>query len=230
MSFFWKYTLLFFTISGLLLAFFLLSTKKIGPLKDKLLLIILFLFVLTTLLTVYNSARLNDKFYSPLLYLLFAQLMLYVVLIYFFIIHPGIMGKQGNLVSPLNQKHLKYEKTGLSEAFSLELKNKLEQLMVTQKPYLNHELRLDDIAGLLDISRHHASQVINENFGMSFYDYVNQYRIEEAKNKLSSNNGNLCYSISDIAYQCGFNNRVSFYKAFKKITHTTPTEYMVNAA
>jgi AraC-like DNA-binding protein len=66
---------------------------------------------------------------------------------------------------------------------------------------------------------------------MSFYDYINQYRIEEAKNKLSSSiSNNLSYSISDIAYQCGFNNRVSFYKAFKKITRTTPTEFIDNAA
>ena len=56
--------------------------------------------------------------------------------------------------------------------------------MDTQKLYLNHELRLDDIANMLNISRHHASQVINENFNMSFYDFINTYRIEEAKNKL----------------------------------------------
>ncbi|WP_159076280.1 helix-turn-helix domain-containing protein [Flagellimonas amoyensis] len=127
-------------------------------------------------------------------------------------------------------KNIKYEKTGLSKAFSLELKNKLENHMHTQKPYLKHELRLDDIAEFLDVSRHHASQVINENFKMSFYEYVNTYRITEAKNKLCSGLNSSAQSISDIAYQCGFNNRVSFYKAFKKITNTTPTEFIAKAA
>ncbi|MEO9512585.1 MAG: helix-turn-helix domain-containing protein [Flavobacteriaceae bacterium] len=119
----------------------------------------------------------------------------------------------------------KYGKTGLSKSFSLELKNRLEYLMTDQKLYLQHQLKLDDIAELLDISRHHASQVINENFQVSFYDYINAFRVEDAKRQLSSNFDGT-KSISDLAYECGFNNRVSFYKAFKKITLTTPIEYM----
>jgi len=132
-------------------------------------------------------------------------------------------------MAPLD-KNIKYEKTGLSEAFSLELKNKLEHLMENEKLYLEHELKLDNIAELLNISRHHASQVINENFNMRFYDYINSYRIEEAKKKLCTGFENSSQSISDIAYQCGFNNRVSFYKAFKKVTHITPKEYIQQAA
>ncbi|WP_175443692.1 helix-turn-helix domain-containing protein [Flagellimonas zhangzhouensis] len=127
-------------------------------------------------------------------------------------------------------KQNKYEKTGLSESFSLELKDKLENLMDSKKLYLNHEIRLNHIADLLDISRHHASQVINENFGLSFYDFINSYRIKDAKIKLCNGFENSSESISDIAYQCGFNNRVSFYKAFKKVTGSTPTEFMVKAA
>ncbi|WP_161992009.1 helix-turn-helix domain-containing protein [Flagellimonas algicola] len=143
-------------------------------------------------------------------------------------------------LSILNRRHLKgflrleknhkYEKTGLSKAFSQELKTKLENLMLTQKPYLNQDLRLDDIARMLDISRHHASQVINENFGLNFYEYVNKYRIEEAKDRLNSHSETTVPSISEIAYQCGFNNRVSFYKAFRKMTHTTPSEFMGKGA
>tara|TARA_E500000318_G_scaffold111076_1_gene128381 strand:- start:6248 stop:6637 length:390 start_codon:yes stop_codon:yes gene_type:complete len=129
----------------------------------------------------------------------------------------------------MEKKH-KYEKTGLSEAFSLELKNKLKHLMENEKLYLKHELKLDDIAELLDISRHHASQVINENFNRSFYEYINNYRIKEAKSKLCLNFENSSLSISEIAYQCGFNNRVSFYKAFKKITHITPKEFIKRVA
>ena len=127
---------------------------------------------------------------------------------------------------PVHGPNQKYEKTGLSTAFSLELRHKLEQLMVTEKPYLNQELHLDDIAHLLNISKHHASQVINENFGVNFYEFVNKYRIEEAKFHLVANARIKSLSISEIAFLCGFNNRVSFYKAFKKEAKSTPTEFM----
>lgn len=123
-----------------------------------------------------------------------------------------------------NQKD-KYGKTGLSRSFSLELKNKLEYLMKTEKVYLVHNLKLDDIAQMLDVSRHHGSQVINENFGVSFYEYINSYRIEEVKKLLNSRNIHT-KSISDIAYECGFNNRVSFYNAFRKVTRMTPKEFI----
>jgi|GEM_PF-2289009 Response regulator containing CheY-like receiver domain and AraC-type DNA-binding domain len=156
--------------------------------------------------------------------------MLYAIPIYTLFIYPQILNKESfRFLSLPRMHHQKYEKTGLSDAFSLELKEKLEDLMTNQKLYLKHELRLDDIAELLNISRHHASQVINENFNMNFYDFVNAYRIEEAKKILLSGFESNSDSISDLAYQCGFNNRVSFYKAFKKITQTTPTEFMNKA-
>jgi len=116
----------------------------------------------------------------------------------------------------------KYLKTGLSTEFSLELKCQLEHLMVADKPFLEHSLSLDDIANLLSIPRHHASQIINEHFHMNFFSFVNSYRIKEAEEILKSKR---CYcnrTIEDIAYQCGFNNKVSFYRAFKERTNSTP--------
>ncbi len=229
MSLFWECTLLFFIISGFLMSFVLLSKKRAYFIKNKLLLLFLFLFTYNTVLSFYSWSQSDDKLYNLLLCALLIPLLLYGVIIYLLIMHPRIISEQNQHNITQNQKYFKYEKTGLSETFSLELKNKLEHLMGTEKLYLQHELRLDDIAKLLNISRHHASQVINENFNMSFYDYINAYRIEEAKNKLSSF-GNSVQSISEIAYQCGFNNRVSFYKAFKKITHITPKEFIQKAA
>ena len=119
---------------------------------------------------------------------------------------------------------IKYEKTGLSKEFSLEMKDKLLIVMEKKKPYLDSEIRLDTIAEMLNISRHHASQVINEHFSSHFFDFINEYRVKEAEALLkNSNSTNL--SITDIAYQVGFNNRISFYKAFKKNFGTTPTSY-----
>jgi AraC-like DNA-binding protein len=198
--------------------------NKVGFFTKSFILLFLFLFAYTLFLFFYSWSNFEDSF------------LLFVVPLPFYVVATYLLLKYRHLLNAKNQrtaatsKQDKYEKTGLSEAFSQELKEKLEDLMDTQKLYLNHELRLDDIANMLNISRHHASQVINENFNMSFYDYINTYRIEEAKNKLCNNFKKSSESISDIAYQCGFNNRVSFYKAFKKRTKITPKEFIQNAA
>jgi len=199
-----------------------LSTKKLIWLFS-------FLFFYTILLNLYSWSNIGNGFNPIMLYAQLIQLIVYLVAIYILLKNQKNIALK-DVILPSSDKKDKYEKTGLSEAFSLELKNKLEQLMSKEKLYLNHELRLDDIAELLDISRHHASQVINENFNVSFYDFINSYRIEEAKNRLCSDFENTSESISDIAYQCGFNNRVSFYKAFKKVTQVTPKEFVHAAA
>lgn len=117
----------------------------------------------------------------------------------------------------------KYEKTGLSDEFSQELKSRLVQIMQQEKPYLDPDIRLDTIADLLDISRHHASQIINQHFSLHFYDFINKYRIQDAEHILRDPKSQL--SITDVAYQTGFNNRISFYKAFKKYMGMNPSEY-----
>lgn len=139
---------------------------------------------------------------------------------YFAFVHASIFnGTPIKKIIPF----VKYEKTGLSTEFSLEMKEKLEVLMAEKKPYLNPDLRLDHLANMLDVSRHHASQIINEHFSVNFFDFVNRFRIKEAERLLSSDDERL--SISDIAFQSGFNNRISFYKAFKKVLNTTPSDY-----
>jgi len=119
----------------------------------------------------------------------------------------------------------KYQKTGLTSQLSQELKNQLIMYFEESRPFLNSELRLNDLAEELNLSRHHTSQIINEHFDTNFFDFVNNYRIEEAKELLSKESS---LSITDIIYASGFNNRVSFYKTFKKHTGTTPTDFRLN--
>ncbi len=124
---------------------------------------------------------------------------------------------------------VKYRKTGLSDALSLEMKQKLIRIMETEKPYFNNELRLDDLSRLMNLSRNHTSQIINEHFNLSFFDFVNKYRVKEAKNLLMGNGENRL-TMTQIAYDVGFNNRASFYKAFKKFTDVNPTVYKQQAS
>ena len=116
----------------------------------------------------------------------------------------------------------KYKNTGLTENHSLELKGKLTYIMEAEKPYLNSNLRLDDLANKLNLSRHHTSQIINQHFDTNFFDFVNGYRIMESKSLLNDDNN---LNITDVIFSSGFNNRVSFYKTFKKHTGVTPTEF-----
>ncbi|WP_394747888.1 AraC family transcriptional regulator [Spongiimicrobium salis] len=140
---------------------------------------------------------------------------------YFAFMHASIFN--GNKAIENVIPFVKYKRTGLSKAFSLELKQKLLEIMENEKPYRNPEIRLDTLAEMLDISRHHTSQIINEHFSVNFFDFINTYRIREAERLLLSKKSSL--SITDIAYKSGFNNRVSFYKAFRKIEGTTPSKY-----
>ncbi|MCH9660117.1 MAG: helix-turn-helix domain-containing protein [Bacteroidetes bacterium] len=138
---------------------------------------------------------------------------------YFGLVQPDVFnGLSMDKVLPFT----KYKNTGLTRAHSQELKNSLLRYMQTEKPYLNSSLRLDDLSEKLNLSRHHTSQIINEHFDTNFFDFINGYRIEEAKSLLI-NDPNL--NITDVIYASGFNNRVSFYNTFKKYTGTTPSAF-----
>ena len=152
------------------------------------------------------------------------MIILFISLIgYLAFMQPQVFnGLSINKVIPIT---LKYKKTGLTKSLALELKKKLELKMVEEQLYLDNSIGLYDIANALNVSRNHASQVINEHFNLSFYDFVNKYRIEEAKNMIDNK---VDLNFTQIAYTVGFNNRVSFYNAFKKFTGTSPTNYSRN--
>jgi len=110
----------------------------------------------------------------------------------------------------------------ISDEELVRIKVQLEELMNSQKPYLESELNLIKLSELLSISTHHLSYVINTGFQKNFFQYVNEYRIEHAK-KLLKNNTKL--SILGIAYESGFNSKTSFNTTFKKFTDQTPSEF-----
>lgn len=118
----------------------------------------------------------------------------------------------------------KYEKSGLTHSLSEELKNNLLELFDKDKIYKENNINLELLAERLNTTRHNASQVINEHFKMNFHELINKYRINEAKNIFDQDyQRNL--NIIDVAYEVGYNNKVTFNKAFKKDTNLTPSEY-----
>lgn len=93
-----------------------------------------------------------------------------------------------------------------------------------KKVYTDSELTISRLAEELEIPVHYLSQVINVKQESNFFDFFNQFRVEEAKRLLTSNEFNN-YTIEAIAYDCGFGTKTSFNRAFKKYTGKTPSEY-----
>jgi len=118
----------------------------------------------------------------------------------------------------------KYAKSGLSSEQQLFYSRQLEEIMRSQQTFLRPDLTLPRLAEEIGCSGNHLSQVINSEFGTSFFEYLNQYRIDYAKELLSQNNGQAT-SILNIAFTVGFNSNSAFYAAFKKSVGQTPAQY-----
>jgi len=131
-----------------------------------------------------------------------------------------------NIDEKLEKKFIKdyARKCCLPEKTGKEYYIKLMDLMKTKKPYINPDLTLVKLAEMVCVSRTHLSFIINVYANQKFYDFINYYRIEEAKKNLSEKI-NEKLSILDIAYLSGFNSKSSFNRAFKRFTKLTPKEY-----
>lgn len=108
------------------------------------------------------------------------------------------------------------------ESLMNELYLKLTRYMEIEKPFIDNELRLVNLADSLGFSTHLLSKVINKKSGKNFNQFVNDYRLLEAKRLLIENPD---YSIKTIYFDVGFNNKATFYQAFKKEFNCTPSQY-----
>jgi AraC-like DNA-binding protein len=118
----------------------------------------------------------------------------------------------------------KYEKSTLTPERSERYLKKLLHCMETEKPYVDGELTVQKLAEKLSVPANHLSQTINETLGQSFSDFINSYRIEEAKRRLLDP-AFKHLSVLGIAEEVGFNSKSSFNAVFKKHTNTTPSEF-----
>lgn len=139
------------------------------------------------------------------------------VVAYFSFMQPDIFSGKIKILN------IKYKNNGLPSSYAMEMKDKLIRLMESDKLYLDNSLTLDALSERLDLSRHHTSQLINEYFNVNFFEFVNNYRVKEAILLLEDGENKL--NINQIVYTSGFNNRTSFYNAFKKKTGVSPKLY-----
>lgn len=118
----------------------------------------------------------------------------------------------------------KYAHSGLNRKQARQLSMQLQQLFKTESLYKQPDLTLTILSERLGCSTKHLSQILNEELGENFYEFVNRHRIDEIKRQLDD--GALADGpIIDIAFNAGYNSKPAFYNAFRKRTGMTPTEY-----
>ncbi|HCS49436.1 MAG TPA: hypothetical protein DIW61_14765 [Candidatus Aminicenantes bacterium] len=118
----------------------------------------------------------------------------------------------------------KYAKSGLTRERAQEVLRSLLTLMDKENPYADDQLTIQDLAEALAVSPHHLSEIINTHLGKNFYDFVNDYRVEEVKRRLADPRSR-AVTLLAIALDSGFNSKSSFNSVFKKNTGLTPSEY-----
>ncbi len=118
----------------------------------------------------------------------------------------------------------RYESSPLSSPQKEIFHQKLLRHIASQKPYLDQELTISQLADQLDINSKYLSQIINEKLDQNFMDFINSHRIERAKELLLSPAFEY-YTIQAIAEEAGFKSKSAFYNAFKKFTGKTPVEF-----
>jgi AraC-like DNA-binding protein len=142
---------------------------------------------------------------------------LYSILIYF-------IGRIGIYKIGIREERKKNRSYSVDRTQKNEHISTLEKILISQRKFLDSDLTLESIALEMQISKGHLSRVINNNLRMSFTDYVNKLRVEEAKSHLKNSEFSN-YTLVAIGLEAGFNSKSTFNSAFKKIAGVTPSEF-----
>lgn len=102
-------------------------------------------------------------------------------------------------------------------------REKLEEWMATKRPYLNPDFQLIDLRAVLQTNRTYLSRFIHDEYGCSFYQFANRYRVEEAKRVLRETPD---IRLTEVAERSGFNSSSVFSRIFSRETGISPTEWM----
>ena len=157
---------------------------------------------------------------SPVLVLSFVNLAL-IFFIANVAVYKGL--NQPEIFSGIDERP-KYERSTLTRSDAESYLMKLKSFMEEEKPYLDPFLNINQLARRLTIQSRHLSQILNESLKQNFYDFVNSYRIEEAKKMLLEQSDEKT-TVLNVLLDAGFNSKSAFNRAFKKCTGFTPSEF-----
>ena len=146
-------------------------------------------------------------------------------ILYSFVVYGMIyMALKRNSIFVAQPVPEKYKGSKIQADESAQLLDNVLQLFDQDKPYLDSNLTLVKVAQKLNIAPRVLSQIINEQRGQNFSDFINVYRIQEAQ-QLLHDEAYQHHTIASIAYESGFNSLSAFNTSFKKNTGTTPSAY-----
>ncbi len=211
------YHQLVYTILALgVLVYYLIKKNKgviIFNRKDQFWVAILFLGTASIQLAYFSNYILGLTPYltGPIIYSLF----IYIVAFYGFLNQDIFKNERGSS---------KYRNINITEEEFAYYKNQIIEIMSLEKPYFNSTFTLNKLSKQISLPTYLTSYVINKGFRSNFSDFVNSYRIDEAKTKLTSS-AYYHIKIAEVAYECGFNTLSSFNIAFKKNVGITPSKF-----
>lgn len=118
----------------------------------------------------------------------------------------------------------KYKNSNLTDETKNEYIEQILDFMHSERPHLNPELTIQDLSKQMNITRHHLTEILNNDLGKNFFNFVNEYRVEEVKKRLLDPKFEHL-TIVAIAFDSGFNSKSTFNSIFKQQTGTTPSKW-----
>jgi len=189
---------------------------------------IIYILIGSTLISLLNNSFLNKESFKLYFNLFFLCAVYFVA---FFSIrqvevhpHNSSIDEMTTPDQAAQENSTPKNKQILSDSELERQKQVLMTLMEAEKPYLDSELDLLTLANKLYLSTHQLSYIINSGFGDNFFNFVNGFRVQKAK-ELLKDQAHDKYTILAIGFDSGFNSKTAFNTTFKKITSYTPTEY-----
>ncbi len=187
-----------------------------------------FLYIFTAILILGALFDFTNSFVFKLSYIQFFYFEIVLALTTYYL---AIAGYLRSKTIELNFTETKAEeieerKMLLPEKDLEKLKEKLQNLMRNDKLYLEPNLTLNDLSRKLGVNSTVLSFAINNGFGKNFNDFINEFRIAEVKEKLKSADDS---TLLNVAFDCGFNSKATFNRAFKKFTGVSPREFQDNS-
>ncbi len=196
------------------------DVSKLNYLHHLMLMLVMLNFLIVLLYSIFD-----------ILFVEYVLLPLIVTAIYTFIVFYAF---KNNAIFTSEQYRIHLKTTDAFELFSQQKKVKTETSSLIDKTLLAKVLHQDKLlkdphltvgklASAMNLQPAQLSKAINEELQLSFFDLVNSERIKEAKKRLATDRN---FTIEGIGFDVGFNSRASFYRAFKKYTNQTPSEYI----
>ena len=142
------------------------------------------------------------------------------------VVNPAVSTAESSPVTPVEPDApvARYERSGLRDSEAERLRTSLLAVMDDERPWKDSELTLPDLAARLNSTPHKLSEVLNDQVGQTFYDFVNGYRVREVQRRIRAGDAQRLKVLA-LALDAGFASKSTFNAAFKKHTSQTPSEF-----